>query len=128
VILDTSAIVAIIFREPEQRELLWKIDDAPLIGIGAPTLVEASIVLTAKLGASGRRHLSLLLERAGAIVISFDSAHAQLAAEAWLRFGKGQHPARLNFGDCCAYATARLAGRPLLCKGADFSMTDLALA
>jgi ribonuclease VapC len=69
-----------------------------------------------------------MLDRGGIVVISFDGAHAEVAAEAWLRFGKGRHPASLNFGDCLAYATARLAGRPLLCKGNDFTETDLQLA
>jgi ribonuclease VapC len=69
-----------------------------------------------------------MIERAGVVVISFDPPHSQLAIEAWLRFGRGRHPAGLNFGDCLAYATARLAGRPLLCKGDDFAKTDLALA
>jgi ribonuclease VapC len=127
-ILDTSAILAIVFREPEQEEFLRKIGAASTVGVGAPTLVETTIVLVARLGEQGRRLLSLLVERGGIVVVSFDPPHSQLATEAWLRFGKGRHPAALNFGDCLAYATARLAGRPLLCKGDDFSKTDLALA
>jgi len=62
------------------------------------------------------------------VVVPFDSAHWQTAADAWLRYGRGRHPAGLNLGDCLAYATARLAGRPLLCKSEDFQKTDLALA
>ena len=127
-ILDTSAVVAIVFREPEQEEFLSKIGSAPLVGIGAPTLVETTIVLAARLGEHGQKILSSIIERAGIIVVSFDPPHTQLAIEAWLRFGRGRHPAALNFGDCLAYATARLAGRPLLCKGNDFSQTDVALA
>jgi len=127
-ILDTSAILAIVFREPEQDEFLRKIGAAPTVGVGVPTLVETTIILAARLGEQGRRLLSLMIERAGVVVISFDPPHSQLAIEAWLRFGRGRHPAGLNFGDCLAYATARLAGRPLLCKGDDFSKTDLALA
>lgn len=69
-----------------------------------------------------------MIGRAGVVVIPFEPAHAQIATDAWLRFGKGRHSAALNFGDCLAYATARLAGRPLLCKGQDFSKTDLAIA
>ena len=127
-ILDTSAILAIVFREPELDEFLRKIGAAPTVGVGGPTLVETTTILAARLGEQGRRLLSLMIERAGVVVISFDPPHSQLAIEAWLRFGRGRHPAGLNFGDCLAYATARLAGRPLLCKGDDFSKTDLALA
>jgi ribonuclease VapC len=127
-ILDTSAILAIVFREPEQDEFLRKIGATATVGVGAPTLVETTIVLAARLGEQGQRLLSLFVERAGIVVVSFDPPHAQLAIDVWLRFGKGRHPAALNFGDCLAYATARLAGRPLLCKGDDFSKTDLALA
>jgi ribonuclease VapC len=128
VILDTSAILAIVFREPERDEFLRKIGAAPVVGIGAPTLAETAIVLAARLGDAGPRQLARILERAGIVVISFESPHWKLAAEAWLRFGKGRHPAGLNLGDCLAYATARLAGRPLLCKGSDFRQTDLAIA
>ena len=127
-ILDTSAILAIVFREPEQDEFLGKIGAASIVGVGAPTLVETGIVLAARLGERGYRSLSLMVERAGIVVISFDPPHSHLAMGAWLRFGRGRHPAGLNFGDCLAYATARLAGRPLLCKGDDFSKTDLVLA
>jgi ribonuclease VapC len=127
-ILDTSAVVAIVFREPEQDEFLAKIGSAPLVGIGAPTLVETAIVLAARLGEHGQKILASIIERAGIVVVSFDPPHTQLAIDAWIRFGKGRHPAALNFGDCLAYATARLAGRPLLCKGNDFPQTDVALA
>jgi ribonuclease VapC len=99
-----------------------------MVGIGAPTLVETTIVLTARLGEQAQRLTTAIVDLAGIVVISFDAPHSKLAAETWLRFGRGRHPAGLNFGDCMAYATARLAGRPLLCKGDDFSQTDLTLA
>jgi ribonuclease VapC len=127
-ILDTSAILAIVFREPEEHEFTRKIGGAPTVGIGAPTLAETLIVLAARLGPMAQPLLYGLLDRSGIVVVSFEPPHVQLAMEAWLRFGRGRHPAALNFGDCLAYATARLAGRPLLCKGEDFSRTDLALA
>lgn len=127
-ILDTSAVLAIVFREPEAEELLGKIGAARTVGIGAPTLAEAAVVLAARVGQEGERLLGLLVERAGMVVVPFDGAHARVAADAWLRYGRGRHAASLNFGDCLAYATARLAGRPLLCKGDDFPRTDLALA
>ena len=127
-ILDTSAILAIVYREPEHSEFLRKIGAASMVGVGAPTLVETEIVLSARLGAQGRQFLSGLVRRAGIVVVSFDPPHIELAVDAWLRFGKGHHPAALNFGDCLSYATARFAGRPLLCKGNDFTKTDLLLA
>jgi ribonuclease VapC len=127
-ILDTSAILAIVFQEPEQDDFLRKIGGAPIVGIGAPTLVETTIVLTVRLGEQAQRLTTAIVDLAGIVVISFDAPHSKLAAETWLRFGRGRHPAGLNFGDCMAYATARLAGRPLLCKGDDFSQTDLTLA
>jgi ribonuclease VapC len=127
-ILDTSAILAIVFQETEQDDFLRKIGGAPMVGVGAPTLVETTIVTAARLGEQAHRLILAIVDRAGIVVISFDAPHSQLAAEAWLRFGKGRHPAALNFGDCMAYATARLARQPLLCKGDDFSKTDLALA
>lgn len=127
-ILDTSAILAVFFHEPERDEFLRKIGTAATVGVGAPTLAETAIVLASRLGEAGPRQLTRIVERTGLVVISFDAPHWQLAADAWLRFGKGRHEAALNFGDCLAYATARLAGRPLLCKGDDFSKTDLALA
>ncbi|MDQ6771701.1 MAG: type II toxin-antitoxin system VapC family toxin [Candidatus Dormibacteraeota bacterium] len=127
-ILDTSAILAIVFREPERDDFLRKIGSAGTVGVGAPTLVETSIVLRARLGEQGRRWLDLLVERAELVVVPFEAAHAHLAMDAWLRFGRGRHPAALNLGDCLAYATARAADRPLLCKSEDFKQTDLALA
>lgn len=127
-ILDTSAIVAVVFREPEEAEFLQKIGEAATVGIGAPTLAETAIVLAARLGREGQRVLALLVQRAGIIVVPFDAEHSEIATDAWMRYGRGRHPAALNFGDCLSYATARLAGRPLLCKGDDFPKTDLALA
>jgi len=128
VILDTSAILALIFGEPERDEFIARIGRASSVGVGAPTLVESAIVLAARLGEDGPRHLSRLVARSGVVVIPFETAHWSIAADAWLRYGRGRHPAALNFGDCLAYATARLADRPLLCKGDDFRQTDLPLA
>jgi ribonuclease VapC len=112
VTLDTSAILAIVFREPERDELLGKLGAAPVVGVGAPTLAETAIVLAARLGEAGPRRLARILERAGSVVISFESPHWELAAEAWLRFGKGRHPAALDFGDCLAYRAAEPRSRP----------------
>jgi len=85
------------------------------VSVGAPML-------------EGQRVLMVLVHRAGIVVVPFDSEHSDVATDAWMRYGRGHHPAALNFGDCLSHATARLAGRPLLCKGDDFAKTDLALA
>jgi len=128
VILDTSAILALVFDEPERDDFIRKINAASSVGVGAPTIVESAIVATARLGEIGRRHIDGLIDRSGIVVIPFEPTHWSVAADAWARFGRGRHPASLNYGDCLAYATARVADRPLLCKGEDFAQTDLQLA
>lgn len=127
-ILDTSAILAVLFDEPERDEFLEKIGAADQVGVGAPTVVESGIVLCGSRGERGAGQLSEFLRRAGAVVVAFESTHWGRAVDAWLRYGKGRHAAGLNFGDCLAYATASVAAQPLLCKGGDFAQTDLALA
>lgn len=126
-ILDSSAIVAIFFQEPEYQAILTKLAAADKAGIGAPTLVECAIVLTARMGMDTRGLLADFLREASVAVIPFTEAHSELALEAWLRYGKGRHPAALNLGDCLAYAVAKHADRPLLCVGGDFTQTDLRL-
>jgi ribonuclease VapC len=128
VILDTSAILAVLFDEPEQDQFLRKIGAATRLGVGAPTLVEAAIVLCGARGNAGRTQLAGFVERADAVVIPFEAVHWSSAVGAWLRYGKGRHPAGLNYGDCLAYAAATVAREPLLCKGTDFAKTDLVLA
>lgn len=127
-ILDSSALVAIILREPGFEALLTKIGSATVVGVGAPTLVETSLVLGARLERDARPLISALADEHAVAVIPFTRAHYKAAATAWLRFGKGRHPAALNFGDCLAYAAAAVAGEPLLCLGDDFPRTDLQLA
>lgn len=127
-IFDSSAIVAIALDEPERADFLRKIDAAELVAVAAPTLVEAGIVLSARIGQDAHRLLVALIEAADADIIEFGRDHWREAAGAWSRFGRGRHPAGLNFGDCLAYATARTAGMPLLAKGSDFPKTDLELA
>lgn len=126
-ILDSSAIVAIALQEVGYEPVLAAIAGAESVAVGAPTLVEASIVLSARLDRDARPLVSRLREEAGWSVIAFDEVHWSLALDAWLRFGRGRHDAQLNFGDCLAYATARLAREPLLCLGDDFTRTDLDL-
>jgi ribonuclease VapC len=127
-ILDSSTVAAMFFQEPGYEELLQKLARVKQAGIGAPTLVECGIVLSARLGLDARGLLARFLEEANVAVVPFTEAHYSAAMGAWLRFGKGRHPAGLNLGDCLAYAVAKLAGMPLLCWGDDFSQTDLALA
>jgi len=125
VIVDTSAIVAIVLREPGWENVTARLGAAEAPGIGAPTLAEAGLILTAKMGTKGRIVLSRLLQEAGLTVIPFAEEHWRVAVEAYARFGKGRHAAALNFGDCLTYAVTRLAGQPLLFVGDDFSKTDL---
>lgn len=126
-ILDTSAIAAMIFRERGYEELMARIDGVEL-GVGAPTLVEAGMVLVGHFDLHGRALLAQFLERNRVVVIPFDDRHRDVASEAFVRYGKGRHPAALNYGDCMTYATARLSGAPLLFVGNDFSKTDVAVA
>ena len=95
--------------------------------IGAPTRLETGIVLTARFGPRGKTALARFLQENSVQTVTFDEAHASAALDAYSRFGKGRHPAALNFGDCCTYAIASLAGEPLLCTGDDFARTDLLL-
>jgi ribonuclease VapC len=127
VIVDSSAIVAIFFRESGSEELLSTIVEADFAGIGAPTAVETGLVLTANLGQNATGSLLRFFEETGIEIVPFTDFHWQRAIDAYARFGKGRHPAALNFGDCMTYATASLARQPLLCRGNDFRKTDLAL-
>jgi ribonuclease VapC len=126
-ILDSSAIVAVVFQEAGHAELVDRIAAADEVAIGAPTLAEAAVVVSARLGTDARPLLSRLLAEGAIETLPFGEAHFGVAVGAWLRFGPGRHAARLNFGDCLAYASARVAGRPLLCVGDDFAQTDLVL-
>jgi ribonuclease VapC len=127
-ILDSSALVAIALAEPDRDVLLDKINAAQSVGVAAPTLVEAGIVLSSRIGADAYELLADFIIAADIVVIEFGPAHWQAAMAAWIRFGRSRHPASLNFGDCLSYATARVADEPLLAKGDDFPRTDIALA
>ncbi|MDQ3760898.1 MAG: type II toxin-antitoxin system VapC family toxin [Actinomycetota bacterium] len=124
-IIDSSALVAILLAEPGHEVLVDHLATAPTVGVGAPTLAETGVVLTARLGAAGRSLLARLLHEASAETVPCTAAHWPVAVDAFTRYGKGRHPAALNFGDCLTYATCRLAGRPLLCTVNDFPQTDL---
>ena len=127
-ILDSSALVAIALDEPERPSLIAKINAADTVAIGAPTLVEAGIVLSARIGQDAGGVLAELIEAVDAVVVECGPQHWRAAIAAWWRYGKGRHAAGLNFGDCLAYAMAVVSGEPLLAKGDDFPKTDVPLA
>lgn len=120
--------MAVILGEPEAERLLSKLSTAGEVAIGAPTLVEATLALTRRLGPVASSLIERLLGEAGVAIMPFDERHWRAAIEAGRRFGKGRHPAALNFGDCLSYAMARVAARPLLAVGDDFRKTDITLA
>ncbi len=124
-IVDSSALLAIIFREPGFEALLDRLLATDAAAAGAPTLTETGIVLEARLGKDSHGLLERILDEFGVQEIPFGEVHWRVAVEAFRRYGRGRHPASLNFGDCLTYATARLAGEALLCLGDDFSRTDL---
>jgi ribonuclease VapC len=128
VILDSSAVVAILKREPRQEEIAIKLEEAEIVAIGAPTLFETGIVAIGALGERGRALIAQFLESFEVEVIPFGQMHWEAAAEAFLRYGKGRHPAALSYGDCMTYATARIAEKPLLFAGNDFAQTDIEAA
>ncbi len=126
-IVDTSALVAIVLREPGHETLLAKLAAPTTVaGIGTPTVAELGIVLSARLGIDARALVAELLDRLDVTEVPFGEAHWREAVDAYWRFGRGRHPASLNFGDCLTYAVARLANEPLLYVGGDFAATDLA--
>jgi ribonuclease VapC len=123
-VVDTSAMVAIVTNEPESEWLAGELAKASERIIPAPVAVELGIVLEARTPTAagvGRR----VLQDAGVRVMPFDERLAEHAVDAWRRFGKGRHRAALNFGDCCVYALAEATSYPILCTGGDFALTDL---
>jgi len=125
VIVDTSALMAIVFREPGFERILRQVQAASLLAAGTPTLVEAGIVLEARLRERAPGLLERLLDELAVEEVPFGSNHWREAVRAFRKFGKGRHPAALNFGDCMTYAVAQLSGEPLLHWGDDFNLTDV---
>lgn len=123
-VLDTSALVAVLLDEPERPEFVRLIAEAPKRLLSTVSLVEASIVLEARLGEIAGRELDLFVHRARMQTIPVDDEQTELARAAWRTYGKGRHAAALNFGDVFSYALARATGEPLLFKGDDFARTD----
>jgi len=125
-VLDTSALLAILFLEPEAEHFADLIAADPRRMISAASMLETAIVVEARKGAPAGRELDLLIHRARIEMVGFEESQLELARDAWRRFGKGNHRANLNFGDCFAYALSKSSGEPLLFKGDDFAKTDVA--
>ena len=124
-VVDTSAVIAILFGELETESFVRALVDDPKKMISAFNALESAIVIEAKKGEAGGRELDLLLHRARIEIIALNGDQVELALTAWRKYGKGNHPAGLNIGDCCAYALAKYSGEPLLFKGKDFGQTDI---
>lgn len=125
-ILDMSAILAVVLGEPEAEQVLAAIDHAPSVGMGAPTLVELAAVMEHRAQPEVWRRVEKLLELWEVATVPFDAHHAEVAARAYRDYGKhGPHRAKLNFGDCLSYATATVAGQPLAFVGDDLGHTDI---
>lgn len=124
IVVDTSALVAVVLGE-EDAELFLRALENSEARLSAVSLAEAQIVVEARQGPDAARDLQLLVEATIDDVVPVDEMHAGAAVAAWRRFGKGRHPAALNFGDCFAYALAHLDGVGLLFKGDDFAQTDV---
>jgi ribonuclease VapC len=124
-ILDTSALVAVLYGEPEARDFVERIRAADVCRISVANHVELSMVVESQLGPDGTRQADAFLRRAGVVVEPVTIEQGDLARQAFLDFGKGRHKAALNFGDCFAYALARATGEALLFKGNDFGLTDI---
>jgi ribonuclease VapC len=125
-VIDTSAVVAILRLEPDAGRFLHAVTASDVRVMSAANLIEASLVLAGRRGnADDWQDLDEFLRRADVDIIPLDLEHVRVARDAFLRFGKGRHPAALNFGDCAAYALAKSRDLPLLFKGGDFSKTDI---
>ena len=124
-VLDTSALVALLLDEPEAEEFRTAVEEDAIRLVSAATLLETALVIEARKGEPGGRELDALIHKAEIIVVAVDAEHVSEARRAYRRFGKGRHAAGLNFGDVFAYALARTSGEPLLFKGDDFAKTDI---
>jgi ribonuclease VapC len=128
VILDTSALAAIFFGEPDAALYIQLIHEADHCLMSAANFLELSIVIEGQIGPNAGRQCDVFFRRANIIIEPFTVEQAHVARQAFLDFGKGRHAAGLNFGDCFAYALAKITGEPLLFKGEDFKKTDIPFA
>jgi ribonuclease VapC len=127
-VVDSSALVAILREEPGHEPFLQKALSADRTVVGATVAFETAMVLSGRWRRDARSTLHGLLRSIGAEIVPFTEEHYEAAVSAFLRYGKGRHPAGLNFGDCMSYAFARVSGLPLLYIGDDFSKTDVQAA
>ncbi len=127
-VIDSSALLAIFLGEPERARFLEMITQAEARLISAATVLETGIVLEARRGEAAGREFDLFLNQAKLEIVAVDAEQVEIARVAWRKYGKGRHPAALNFGDCFAYALAKSLGEPLLAAGTDFSRTDILTA
>ena len=124
-VVDTSALIAVLNMEPESARLAAAMEADANRLISAATVVEAGVVIEARYGSAGGRELDLFIVRASLSIEAVTAQQAEVAREAWRRYGKGHHSAGLNFGDCFSYALGRVTGEALLFKGDDFTQTDI---
>jgi ribonuclease VapC len=124
-VIDTSALVAVLLNEPNAARIAQSIETNSPRLLSAANLLETSMVIESRKGEPGGRELDLLLYRADIEIVAFDPDQAEIARATGRRFGKGRHPAGLNYGDCFAYALAKSRRLPLLYQGSDFSQTDI---
>lgn len=124
-VIDTSALLAIFLAEPERKQFLEMITRADTRHISAANVLETGIVLEAKRGEAAGREFDLFLHHSGLEVVPADSEQMEIARVAWRKYGRGRHRAGLNFGDCFAYALAKILDEAILFKGDDFARTDL---
>lgn len=119
-VIDTSAVAVILFGEEERDRFLELLSQASVRLMSAANALEAALVVESRKGPAGARELDLLLHHAKVDIVPMDAAQVEEARRIWRSFGKGRHPAGLNYCDCCALALSRISGRPLLFKGEDF--------
>ena len=124
-IVDSSALLAVLFREPDAERYVTALAAAPACRMSLANVFEASIVWEGRGGPAAGHELDLFMEQVGIEMVPVTADQVAAARQAWRRFGKGNHPAALNFGDCFAYALAAVTGEPLLFKGGDFALTDI---
>jgi ribonuclease VapC len=127
-IVDTSVILAVIFEESDCDEFLRKLAKADSRQTSVVSYVEASMLMISRRGESAEHELDLMLHDAGIVIVPVSLDQAKLARAAFRQYGKGRHPAGLNFGDCFSYALAKSCAEPLLFKGSDFARTDIEMA
>ncbi len=126
-VIDTSAIVAIALTEPESSRLMQAIKNDPKRLMSSFAALECSVVVSSRKSPAALHDLKFFFHEAGIEIVSFTAEQYEVALNAYLKYGKGNHPAKLNLGDCCSYALSQYSGEPLLFKGDDFSKTDVAV-